>query len=62
MMSIWRQGKPDAMLHRSDRGSQYTSEQFQKQTADHGVNVMIGRSSNIWDNAAMAGFLSSLKT
>ena len=29
VMAIWRRGKPDALLHHSDRGSQYTSEQFQ---------------------------------
>ena len=29
MMAIWRRGKPDALLHHSDQGSQYTSEQFQ---------------------------------
>jgi putative transposase len=23
-MAIWRRGKPDALLHHSDRGSQYT--------------------------------------
>ena len=34
---IWRRGKPDSLLHHSDRGSQYTSEQFQKLMADHGV-------------------------
>ena len=28
MMAIWRRGKPDALLHHSDRGSQYASEQF----------------------------------
>jgi transposase InsO family protein len=27
-------GKPDALLHHSDRGSQYTSEQFQRLMAD----------------------------
>jgi putative transposase len=26
VMAIWRIGKPDALLHDSDRGSQYTSE------------------------------------
>ena len=30
-------GKPDALLHHYDRGSQYTSEQFQRLMADHGV-------------------------
>jgi putative transposase len=29
VMAIWRRGKCDALLHHSDRGSQYTSEQFQ---------------------------------
>jgi putative transposase len=29
--------QPDALLHHSDRGSQYTSEQFQKLMAHHGV-------------------------
>ena len=28
MMAIWRRGKPHALLHHSDQGSQYTSEQF----------------------------------
>ena len=37
VMAIWRRGEPDALLHHSDRGSQYTSEQFQRLMADHGV-------------------------
>ena len=34
VMAIWRRGKPDALLHHSDRGSQYSSEQFQRLMAD----------------------------
>jgi putative transposase len=30
LMAIWRRGRPDALLHHSDRGSQYTSEPFQR--------------------------------
>jgi putative transposase len=30
VMAIWRRVKPDTLLHHSDRGSQYTREQFQK--------------------------------
>lgn len=37
MMALWRRGKPDALMHHSDRGSQYTSEQFQRLMAEHGV-------------------------
>lgn len=62
LMAIWRRGKPDALLHRSDRGSQYTSEQFQRLMADHGVTCSMSRSGNCWDNAAMESFFSSLKT
>jgi putative transposase len=62
VMAIWRRGKPDALLHHSDRGSQYTSEQFQRLLADHGVICSMSRSGNVWDNAAMESFFSSLKT
>ena len=60
--AVGRLGKPDALLHHSDRGSQYTSEQFHRLMADHGVTCSMSRSGNIWDNAAMESFFSSLKT
>ena len=53
---------PHALLHHSDRGSQYTSEQFQRLMADSGVVCSMSRSGNVWDNAAMESFFSSLKT
>ena len=62
LMAIWRRGKPDALLHHSDQGSQYTSEQFRALMADNGVTCSMSRSGNVWDNAAMESFFSSLKT
>lgn len=62
MMAIWRRGRPDALLHHSDQGSQYTSEPFQKLMVDNGVSCSLSRSGNVWDNAAMESFFSSLKT
>jgi putative transposase len=62
IMAIWRRGKPDTLLHHSDRGSQYTSEQFQRLMADHSVTCSMSRAGNVWDNAAMESFFSSLKT
>ncbi len=62
IMAIWRRGKPDALLHHSDQGSQYTSEQFQRLMTDHGVTCSMSRAGNVWDNAAMESFFSSLKT
>jgi len=61
IMAIWRRGKPDALLHHSDQGSQYASEQFQRLLADHGVTCSMSRAGNVWDNAAMESFFSSLK-
>jgi putative transposase len=62
LMAIWRRGKPDALLHHSDQGSQYSSEQFQRLMADCGIICSMSRSGNVWDNAAMESFFSSLKT
>jgi putative transposase len=62
VMAIWRRGKPDALLHHSDQGSQYTSQQFQQLLSDNGVHCSMSRSGNVWDNAAMESFFSSLKT
>ena len=62
LMAIWRRGRADALMHHSDQGSQYTSEQFRRLLEDNGVNCSMSRSGNVWDNAAMESFFSSLKT
>jgi putative transposase len=75
MMAVWRRGKADALLHHSDQGSQYTSEQFQRLLADNGITCSMSRAGNVWDRAmgtplvretmarsAMESFFSSLKT
>lgn len=59
MMAIWRRGKPDALLHHSDQGSQYASEPFQKLMADNGVTCSMSRSGNVWDNAAMESLFAA---
>jgi putative transposase len=62
MMAMWRRGKPEALMHHSDRGSQYTSDSFQRLLKDLGITCSMSRSGNLWDNAAMESFFSSLKT
>lgn len=62
MMAVWRRGEADALLHHSDQGSQYTSEQFQRLLADDGITCSMSRAGNVWDNSAMESFFSSLKT
>ncbi len=62
IMAIWRRGRPNELRHHSDQGSQYTSAQFQRLMADRGITRSMSRSGNVWDNAAMESFFSSLKT
>jgi len=69
VMAIWRRGKPDVLLHHSDSGSQggfkrssQHHKQFQCLMADNGVTCSMSRSGNVWNNAAMESFFTSLKT
>ena len=50
------------MLRRPVEPKQYGSEQFQRLMAELGVICSMSRSGNVWDNAAMESFFSSLKT
>jgi putative transposase len=62
IMALWRRGRPRELLHHSDRGTQYTSQQCQSLMIEHGVVCSLSRSGNVWDNAAMESFFSTLKT
>jgi putative transposase len=62
LMAILRRGQPGAVLHHSDQGSQYASEDFQRLLELHGITCSMSRRGNCWDNAAMESFFSTLKT
>lgn len=62
MMAVWRRGKPEALLHHSDQGSQYTSTHFQSLLTEQGITCSMSRAGEVWDNSAMESFFSSLKT
>ncbi len=53
---------PGALLLHSDQGSQYTSDEFQRLLRTFGITCSMSRAGNVWDNAAMESFFSSLKT
>lgn len=61
LMAVWRRGPAATILHHSDRGSQYTSEAFQRLLGDLGIACSMSRSGNVWDNAVMESFFSTLK-
>ena len=61
LMAVWRRGKPRELLHHSDQGSQYTSEDFQRLLADQQIACSMSRRGDCWDNAAIESFFSTLK-
>ncbi len=61
MMAIWRRGPADKLLHHSDQGSQYASDQFQRLLAAHGIACSMSRRGDCWDNAAVESFFATLK-
>lgn len=62
MMAVWRRGKPVALPHHSDQGSQYTSEHFQKLLDEQGITCSMSRAGEVWHNSTMESFFSSLKS
>lgn len=62
LMAVWRRGRPTELLHHSDQGSQYTSEDFQRLLSAQGIVCSMSRRGDCWDNAAMESFFSTLKT
>ncbi|MFC8015393.1 IS3 family transposase [Streptomyces cinereoruber] len=60
-MAVGR-GHPEAdcIMH-SDRGSEYTSSQFQRQIEELGMRQSMGRTGSCCDNAAAASFFGLLK-
>jgi putative transposase len=55
LMAIFRRGRPQAVLHHSDQGSQYTSEDFQRLLESHGIICSMSRRGNCWDTQSMMG-------
>ena len=62
LMAIWRRGPKQALLHHFDRGSQYSSEDFQRLLSAHGVTCSRSRSESCWVNSAVESFFSTMKT
>ena len=61
LMAVWRRGPAQSLMHHSDQGSQYTSEDFQRLLKALGIICSMSRSGNVWDNAVMESFFSTMK-
>ena len=60
-MAMKRRHPEVGLLHHSDRGSQYTSADYQKHLAQAGIAVSMSRKGNCYDNAMMESFFGTLK-
>jgi putative transposase len=60
-MALRRRCPDGGLLHHSDQGSTYASEDYQKLLAAHGITCSMSRRGNCIDNAAMESWFSTLK-
>lgn len=60
-MAVKRRCPEAGLLHHSDQGSTYASEDYQDELAAHGIVCSMSRRGNCHDNAAMESWFSTLK-
>lgn len=59
-MALW-QRRPDAVIHHSDQGSQYTSIAFGTRCREAGVRPSMGSVGDAYDNALCEAFFATLE-
>lgn len=60
-MAIKRRCPDAGLLHHSDQGSTYTSEDYQKALGARGIACSMSRKGNCYDNAVMESLFATLK-
>ena len=61
-MALRRRCPDGKLLHHSDRGSPYASEDYQRALDAHGITCSMSRRGNCHDNAAMESWFSTFKS
>jgi putative transposase len=60
-MALAERGAPPGLIHHSDRGSQYASNDYTGLLQESGVTISMSRKGNPWDNAFCESFMKTLK-
>jgi transposase InsO family protein len=60
--ALRRRCPDEGLLHHSDRGSTYTSEDYRRILEQHGIVCSMSRTGNCYDNAVVESFWGKLKT
>jgi putative transposase len=61
-MALKRRCPAAGLLHHTDRGSQYASDDYQKKLSANFITCSMSRRGNCYDNAAMESWFGTLKT
>jgi putative transposase len=61
-MAVGRRNPGPGLIHHSDRGSQYASNDYQAALLEHKMLCSMSRKGDCWDNAVAESFFSTLKT
>jgi putative transposase len=61
-MALKRRCPETGLLHHSDQGCTYASEDYQRMLDAHGITCSMSRRGNCHDNAVMESFFSSVKS
>ncbi len=61
-MALTQRRHSSGLLHHSDRGVQYASEDYQHLHQTHGLTASMSGKGDCWDNAKMESFWATLKT
>ena len=61
-MAWWSRKPGKGLIHHSDRGSQYASNEYQRELEKFGMICSMSRKGNCWDNAVAERFFRSLKS
>jgi len=59
--ALYERGVPEGLLHHSDRGCQYTSNDYQKKLKGNHLTVSMSGKGDCWDNAVAESFFATLK-
>jgi transposase InsO family protein len=61
-MALRNRRPPRGLIHHSDRGTQYASDQYRQILAKHGIICSMSRTRDCWDNAVAESFFATLKS
>lgn len=60
--ALYRRGIQKGLMHHSDKGCQYTSQEFRELADRNGIKLSMSGKGNCYDNAVAESFFHTLKT